>query len=80
MAKHNTIVPKKRGRPLGSKNKPKVSPKPVIDQRKTTTITAACRLELEAVRDDIEARTGLRLKLRHIITYLCDSYNSGSFK
>jgi hypothetical protein len=79
MTKHNTIVPKKRGRPVGSKNKPK-PPVPKIDHRKTTTITASCRLELETVRDDIEARTGLRLKLRHIISYLCDSYNSGSFK
>jgi len=78
MAKHNTIAPKKRGRPLGSKNKP--NPKPIIDTRKSTTISAASRLKLEAVRDDIEACWGLRLKLGHIISYLCDSYNSRSFK
>jgi hypothetical protein len=28
----------------------------------------------------VEARWGLRLKLGHVITYLCDSYKSGSFK
>lgn len=82
MTKHNTIVPKKRGRPVGSKNKPepKPNPKPTTDHRNTTTISAASRLRLEAVRDDVEARWGLRLKLGHVITYLCDAYKSGSFK
>lgn len=83
MAKHNTIAPKKRGRPVGSKNKPKpASPKLRIDfdNKKTTTISPYSRNELNAVRIDLEKRTRLRVPLRQVITYLCDAYMRGSFK
>lgn len=83
MAKHNNIVPKKRGRPFGSKNKPKppaINKRLAMDHNKTTTITASSRLEIDAVRLDLEQRTGMRVPLRQVITYLCDSYMAGEFK
>lgn len=83
MAKHNTIAPKKRGRPLGSKNKPKPAPAKLridFDNKKTTTISPHSRNQLNLIRIDLEQRTGLRVPLRQVITYLYDSYMKGSFK
>lgn len=74
MTKHNTIVPKKRGRPFGSKNKPK------HNMPKTTSITAASRALLEIVREDLTQRTGAVVTLRHTIQYLVESYITGEFK
>jgi hypothetical protein len=74
MAKHNTIIPKKRGRPFGSKNKPK------HNKPKTTSITPPSRALLEIVREDLTQRTGAVVTLRHTIQYLVESYITGEFK
>lgn len=75
MAKHNTIAPKKRGRPVGSKNKPKHSP-----NVGPSTITPPSRALLEIVREDLTQRTGAVVTLRHTIQYLVESYITGEFK
>jgi hypothetical protein len=75
MAKNtSTPVAKKRGRPVGSKNKPK------HNMPKTTSITPQSRALLEIVREDLTQRTGAVVTLRHTIQYLVESYINGSFK
>jgi hypothetical protein len=74
MTKHNTIAPKKRGRPFGSKNKPKVI-KP-----KSTTISPSTRALLDFVRHDLEQQKNVVLPLSSVIAYLVESYINGSFK
>ena len=69
----NTL--KKRGRPVGSKNKPKVSPK-----IGPTSIASSTRALLEIVRADLTQRTGAVVTVRHTIQYLVESYITGEFK
>jgi hypothetical protein len=75
MAKHNTIVPKKRGRPVGSKNTPKYNP-----NVGPSTITSSSRALLEIVRSDLSKKSGYAVSLRETIQYLVESYVTGDFK
>ena len=69
------IAPRKRGRPVGSKNKPKV--KRMVGP---SSITSPSRAYLEIVREDLTLRTGAVVTLRHTIQYLVESYVTGEFK
>ena len=75
MTKHNTIIPKKRGRPFGSKNKPKHNP-----NDGPSTITSSSRALLEIVRSDLSKKSGYAVSLRQTIQYLVESYMKGEFK
>ena len=70
-----TIAPKKRGRPFGSKNKPKV--KRIVGP---SAISSSTRALLEIVREDLTLRTGDTFTLRETIEYLVESYITGDFK
>lgn len=75
MAKHNTIVPKKRGRPVGSKNTMKYN-----HNIGPSTIKSSSRALLEIVRSDLSKKSGYAVSLRHTIQYLVESYITGDFK
>lgn len=70
----STTVAKKRGRPVGSKNKPP------HNIPKTTSITPSSRALLQSVQHDLTQRTGINVTLRHTIQYLVGAYMTGEFK
>ena len=75
MAKHNTIVPKKRGRPVGSKNTMKYN-----HNIGPSTIKSSSRALLQSVQHDLTQRTGINVTLRATIQYLVGAYMTGEFK